>query len=126
MMDPVVLAIAAAAAGKGAEVIVSDSSSALGALLRMIRNRLRGVDRESSELDEVISVPGDTARRDALIGALSRELAADPRFAMAVHDQWCRAREELGTSGDFAVRNEVSGSTGTVVQARDIIGGITF
>lgn len=125
MVDPIVMAIVSAAAGKGAETLISDARSALGALFRMVRGRLGGGDSPTSPFDAFLVEPADSDRRDALISALSREITDDPQFADALRGQLRLARAEIdGSVG--GVRNEFHGSAGTVIQSRDISGGITF
>jgi hypothetical protein len=125
MPDPVVLAIATAAAGKGVETLISDGRSALGALFRMIRERLGRPGAPSSELDEVLANPADTGRRDDLIKALSRQVAADPGFADELRRRWPLVRAEVDASAGGG-RNEFNGSATTVIQAQTINGGIAI
>lgn len=125
MPDPLVLAIATAAAGKGVETLISDGRSAVGALFRMIRDRLGRSGAPSSELDQVVAHPADVDRRDELVRVLSSEIAGDPEFADELRRRWQLARAEIDASVG-GVRNEFNGSAATVIQARDITGGIAI
>lgn len=125
MVDPIALAIVSAAAGKGAEALVADARTALGVLFRMVRQRFAGCKESTTPLDAFLATPADPDCRDTLIAALNREIIKDPGFAEALRDQWRLAQVEVeGSRPD--VHNQFSGTAGTVIQARDISGGVTF
>lgn len=140
MPDPVVLAIAAAVAAKGTEAIADGGRTAVAALVRLVRGRLRPADphaaadaADAGADDDLVPVvgegPDDPVRRERLAAALSRAIAEDPDFRVRLFGAWTAAAAELGVlnrpSGD--ITNQFSGTvTGGVIQARDIHGGVNF
>ncbi|WFE20519.1 hypothetical protein O7621_21850 [Solwaraspora sp. WMMD937] len=91
----------------------------------MIRDRLGRSGAPTSELDQVVAHPADVDRRDELVRVLSSEIAGDPEFADELRRRWQLARAEIDASVG-GVRNEFNGSAATVIQARDITGGIAI
>jgi hypothetical protein len=109
--EPVLVAIAAALAGKG-----------VGSLYDLVRKKF--ADRR--EAAAALAAAGGTASDSAEVQALSHELElaerSDPTFATELRTLW-------GTlsATDGGVINQISGRvTGNVVQAHDIQGGVSF
>ncbi|MEV4756869.1 hypothetical protein AB0J86_17390 [Micromonospora sp. NPDC049559] len=126
MTDPVMLAVATAVATKAAEGLTEGGRSALAALVRLVRGRLRDHD-ESAVLDSAEAEPADDDRVGHLAAALERAASRDPRFADELGRLWRGLRETGSTAVDGGVVNQASGPvSGTVVQARDVQGGIVF
>ena len=131
MPDPILVAIAAALAGKAAGAVAGGGGSALRSLVDLVRRRFAG---DAEVLDAIESdAPGasdasDTTdeRADVLVTALDRAATDDPEFAERLRTLWDQARTELHADRGGVV-NEVSGTvSGHVVQARDVTGGISF
>lgn len=118
-MDELALAVATTVATKGGEALVSGAQTAVGALVRLVRDRLNRAgecrcpsDLASSEVEEVA-------------GRLVLLMREDPTFAVALRRLWGRASVEL-SAADEGVVNMFTGSARNVVQARDIHGGVSF
>lgn len=105
-MDPLSLAIAGAVATGLATGAGESAGAALSALVRRVLRRLAGrTDRPES--------------REQIAAALDEEFTRDPAFRQECHSLWQQATGE-------AVVNSFHGEAGTVVQARDIHGGLTI
>ncbi|MBC2877647.1 MULTISPECIES: hypothetical protein [Streptomyces] len=93
----------------------------------VVRRRPGGEPEEDGELTALAEAPDDAARAAELAEALALRARQDPAFAQALAD-WRRQAEALeGTTrtGSGNVHNSVSGGTqNTVIQARDVSGGI--
>jgi len=119
MADALLLAVAAALAGKAAEVAIDGGRSAWGALVRLVRDRLHGDDAAQATLATAGSQPNDQAIA-ALVAALERAAAADAGFGVRLRELWPQAQAELSARENGVVN--VAGGTvgGHLVQARDL------
>jgi predicted phage gp36 major capsid-like protein len=131
MPDPILLAIAGALAGKAATALASGGRTALGRLYRLVAGKLSAKEQDTKLL-EAVAERTDVARPEQepevgrLAEVLDRAGRDDPEFAGRLRELWTEARTEL-TADRGGVINEVSGDvSGTVVQARDIHGGINI
>lgn len=116
--------LAALAGGLGGAA----GAQAWAGLRELVVRPFRRAAREDSGADALAGLadaPDDAVRAEALAAALADRAAADPLFAAAL-DAWHRtAQTAVPPSG--GVTNTVSGGTqSTVVQARDIHGGLHF
>lgn len=131
MPDPILLAIAGALAGKAATALATGGRTALGRLYRLVADKLSGKEQDVKLLEAVAHrtdapAPGQKAEVGQLATALAQAEQGDPEFASRLRELWTEARTEL-TADRGGVINEVSGDvSGTVVQARDIHGGINI
>ena len=122
MSDELVTMIAAALSAQGRELLVAGSKSALASLVGVIKQRFT---RDQAEvLDAAISHPGDDQRIAALSGLLATVLARDPAFAAQVFSHWQAVRYEA--AGSEAVANTFNGNATTVLQLRDVHGGLSL
>jgi hypothetical protein len=112
-------AIAAALAGKTADAVFSGSKEAFTGLVRLIRQRFGHDDKACKVLKSAQHSPDDPAAMDTLARELDRLVSSDPEIARQISQL-----RTVVTQG--RVLNTVTGSVngGTVVQARDINGGI--
>ena len=111
MPEPVLVAIAAALAGKS-----------MGNLYDLVRKKFAGRKEAAAALEAAKGTPPDSPEVHVLSEHLAEATAADPEFAVALRLSWTQNSASTG-----GVVNEVSGTVhGNVVQARDIQGGITF
>jgi hypothetical protein len=104
-MDPFTLAIAGAVATGIATGAGESTGTALATLVSRIRERL--------------GRSGAPASRDEISGALEQEFTRDPEFRQECEVLWNQVQ------GDSVV-NSFTGQAKTVVQARDIHGGLTI
>ncbi|MDX6740145.1 hypothetical protein [Actinocorallia sp. A-T 12471] len=104
-MDPVTLAIAGAVATGVATGAGEGVGTALSAFVGRIRARFTG--RESA-----------LETTESAAEALDAEFAEDPEFRRECHEEWDR----IGG----AVTNNFTGQARTVIQARDVHGGLTI
>lgn len=131
MPDPILLAIAGALAGKATTALASGGRTALGRLYRLVADKLSVKERDTKLLEAVaertdVARPDQEAEVGQLAEVLDRAGRDDPDFAGRLRELWTEARTEL-TADRGGVINEVSGDvSGTVVQARDIHGGINI
>lgn len=119
MPDEIMTAIAAALAGKTADAVFSGSKEAFTGLVRLIRQRFGHDDKACKVLKSAQHSPDDPAAMDTLARELDRLVSSDPEIARQISQL-----RTVVTQG--RVLNTVTGSVngGTVVQARDINGGI--
>jgi hypothetical protein len=126
MTDPVMVAIAAALAGKATQGLLTGARSAWGTLLRLVKDQASDDPVIDAVLTAAQQEPQDQARIDRLGEVLQRRARYDPVFNEQLRSLWEQTRPELHADHEGTV-NEISGTVGGhVVQARDIQGGITF
>ncbi|MFG1608589.1 hypothetical protein [Actinoplanes sp. NPDC049265] len=122
--------IAVTLATKTAEGLAASGKAALEALARLVRRRFDGRTAvqtalaEAEEEGKTESTEDD--RIEALRRALAQAIADDPSFEAELRDRWQALAPYLDAS-DGGVVNTVAGTVeGSVVQARDVNGGISF
>ena len=119
MPDQIMTAIAAALAGKTADEVFSGGKDAFTALVRLIRERFSHDDKARKTLESAQNAPDDPAAVDALARELDRLASVDPEVGRQI--------SRLGSLvAPGSVLNMVTGPVngGTVVQMRDVHGGI--
>lgn len=126
MADPVMIAIAAALAGKATQGLLSGARSAWGALLRLIKDQAGDDPIIAAALTAAENQPEDQSRIDLLGEVLEQRAQRDPAFDDQLRSLWEQTQPELRAEHGGTI-NEIAGTvSGHVVQARDIEGGITF
>jgi hypothetical protein len=114
MPEPVLVAIAAALAGK-----------AVTSLYDVVKKKFSGRKEAAAALEAAQGAAPDSPQVHALAAELSRAEAEDPQFGTELRQLWNSVSVQQADHG--AVNNQISGTvTGNVVQARDIQGGISF
>jgi hypothetical protein len=118
--DEIMMAVAAALAGKAAEVAADGARGAWEALVRLVRNRFAHDKPASAALDAADARPTDQAALRELGQALERVSAADPGFGDQVRALWPRVSAELSAT-DGGMLNVSTGKVGGhLIQARDL------
>jgi hypothetical protein len=128
MPDPLFSSVAAAVAGKAAEMAVQGGKDACAALVRLVRERF-GHDKEAAAaLEAAGRSPHDEAAIAGLTLALERMVAADAGFAARIGELWPRAALELSASEGGVVNSATGSVSGHLMQARDVRveGGLHF
>lgn len=111
MTDPILVDIAAALAARSAT-----------SLYDLVRSAFARGGRDASALEAAIGAEPDSARVVHLAEELERAADDDPDFAASLRAEWDAARTRRTT-----VANTLHGSvSGTVIQAGDIRGNISF
>ena len=124
MADELVMAVATALATGGADAVVAEGRTALGTLLRKIRDRIGTGTPEAAILDAAVAEPG--TRQQAQLGELlARLMTDDPHFAAYVRSYHNQTTREP-TADREAVVNYFHGSADKVLQARDIHGNVSL
>ncbi len=108
MPDPVLIAIAAALAGKS-----------VGNLYDLVRAKFARHPEATATLEAATNAPPDSPQLQALTQVLSDAAATDPDFNDTLRTLWANNKP--------TVHNEISGDVhGRVIQAGEIHGNITF
>ena len=124
MPDPVMIAIAVALATNAVEGLSHAGRSAFAALTRVVRDKLGGSPQTRALL---IADAGDDTGIRRFAAALERAATADGDFDRELRRRWASLRDEPAITVQGDVVNRVSGDVrGSVVQARDVHGGISF
>lgn len=126
MADPLTTSVVTALV-TGATAAVSDGARTLTTkLATLVRDRLRRRSPEDQDaLDAAVQHPDDPVARRRLVEVLGEHMRDDPAFAQQLRALWSdiTADERHGAE----ITNVVSGQVhGSVVQARDVQGGITL
>ncbi|GAB3449191.1 hypothetical protein GCM10027570_23450 [Streptomonospora sediminis] len=122
MVDQVLIAIAAAVAGKAVEPLAENATSTLRNLRKAVIQRFRAEPEAGDALAAAQADYEDVEAVEVLAGHLDSAAAADP----AIRELTDELRQQFST-GDGGVANIVHGDiSGNVVQARDIHGGINL
>lgn len=120
--------IAVTLATKTAEGLAAGGRAAFEALAGLVRRRFAGRAAAQAALAEregEIDLAAD-ARIEILRRALAQVVAENPGFEAELREGWLALSPHLSV-GDGGVINSVSGTVeGSVVQARDVHGGISF
>lgn len=117
--------VAAALATWATTTAAQSGRKALASLVALVRKRFRTRAEARDVLEGVLAKPAEPSRAAALAELLQQETERDPDFARQVRLLWETARHEADTQA--ALANSVHGNvTGTVVQARDVHGGIVI
>lgn len=117
MTDPILLAVATTLATKAAT-----------GLYEFVKNKFakRGA-ADTTALEQAVGAAPDSQQVHTLAAALSRAAAEDSTFATELHAQWQQVTQVAQHAEPGGVNNQISGTvTGTVVQAKDISGGLHF
>jgi len=107
---------------KCSDALVAGGTSAVRALLALVRKRLR---HDTGVLAGALAYPDDDDRRVRLVEALAEAMQRDPGFAEELRVQWRAASVELQADRGGVV-NQFSGQASKVVQARDIHGDLSL
>jgi hypothetical protein len=118
-MDTSVLAQVLAALAQGA---AGQAGQQAWTALAALAGRILGPDAaETTAIEAARTAAPDPAR---LAGVLAGRAGTDPGFAAALQD-WLTGTRALLAAGNTTTVNQVTGQvSGTVIQARDIDGGI--
>jgi hypothetical protein len=122
--EELAMAVAATVATAGTEAVVASGSRAVGALVRLVRDRLARRGGDEDPVQDAIEHPDDRQRLAALAGALLGAMADDPALAGRLRE--ILPPDAAPTAADGGTVNHFSGRAATVVQARDIQGGISL
>lgn len=121
------VAVATTLVTKAAEGLTEAGKEAFAALARLVRRKLNDDPDALSALGHTADQTDEGVRTQRLGEALERIATRDPAFADELARLWSGMRGEGVTAADSGVVNQISGAvSGTVVQARDVHGGISF
>lgn len=119
-MDPIMLSIASAIAGKAGEAAAEGGKSAWGVLVRVVRARLGHDKAAAGALEAACAQPDDMAVVRVLALALERISAADATFGAQVQALWPSAQAELSAREGGTVNSNTGTVGGHLIQARDL------
>lgn len=123
MADPLAASVVSALIA-GTSAAVSDGTRALlTKLAAVLRDRFRRKPSDVGVLEAAIAKPDDPVARKRLVALLEQHLRDDAEFAEALRRIW----DESHAARPDEITNVVTGTVyGSVIQARDISGGITL
>jgi hypothetical protein len=123
MIDLAAEIVTAIASGAGGS-LGAKGTEAMSRLLSGLRARFRHQPESRGALEISVEEPGDLAAREHLVALLREHMGSDDEFAAWLANLWAEVRPALQAGGSVSA-NVVSGTVhGSVVQARDIQGGI--
>ena len=124
MTDPIATSIATAVA-TGATAALTDATRALiTKLANLIRERLRKKPSDQDTLEAATRNPEDSDAVRRLAALLEQHMREDPHLAQHLHALW---RDIAAAGGHDQVTNTITGQVhGSVIQARDVYGGISI
>ncbi|MEU6204130.1 hypothetical protein ABZ814_11135 [Micromonospora musae] len=125
MDDPLMLAAATTLVAWATTELAQGTRSAVSGLTEFLRHRFRHEQAAEQTVEVALRHPtADTVRR--LAALLEQETLRDPLFDADFRARFAKVQAIVATDqGD--VTNTVSGDvSGSVVQARDVHGGISF
>lgn len=120
MADEIMMAVAAALAGKVAEAAVGGARGAWEALVRLVRDRFAHDEVASAALAAADARPTDQVAVRELGQALERVGTADPSFAEQVRAMWPQASRELSVTHGGVLNVSTGTVSGHMIQARDL------
>ncbi|GAA3770984.1 hypothetical protein GCM10022225_67630 [Plantactinospora mayteni] len=124
MADPVMVTAVAALVSWATTELAEGGRSAAQSLISYVRERFRNRPDERAVVDAALCQPSTPVTASRLADLLEQESAADPVFGEEFRSHWTRVHAAL-IAAQGGVLNSVWGDvSGTVVQARDVRGGI--
>lgn len=121
MADPLTTSIAAAVATGATTALADGVRSLVTKLAAVIRDRFQRDPSDQDTLDAATRDPGDTAAVQRLANLLEQRMRDDPGFGDRVRTLWSEI------SSHDKISNVVTGPVhGSVIQARDVHGGIAI
>lgn len=115
MPEPVLISIAAAAAGR-----------AVTGLYKLIKAKFADDPEATAVFEAAEGTAEDSQEVRKLAATLEKKQQADPMFGEQLRDEWERA-SVVQRAESAGVTNQISGNvSGKVLQARDIHGDISF
>lgn len=125
-MDPIMQSIATALAGQVATALGTGGKKALEKVRDLVRRKARDDAETSAALAAADDRPVDHPTVKALAQRLDQLAAADPEFSNELRTAGTVLHNEI-TAGEGGVVNNNAGTvTGTLIQARDVQGGINL
>jgi hypothetical protein len=124
--DPVMVTIATTLVAWATTTLADHAKVQVASLVSLLRDRFRGDPPAAAVVEAAIEGGGDEETTSRLAQLLETESSDDPGFGEHLRALWTSAAQEINAlRGDNAnvVVGDVSGS---VVQARDIHGGVSF
>ncbi|GAA5199600.1 hypothetical protein GCM10023322_75600 [Rugosimonospora acidiphila] len=127
MIDEQVLsAIAVAVSTKAVEGLAEGGKATFATLVRLIRRRFQSKASAREALGTAEVSPGDAARVATLRAELARVIAEDPDFEAELREIWRGLGPYLNGARAEVTNRVVGDVSGSVVQARDVHGGIAI
>lgn len=121
--DPIMAAVASALVTWATTAVAQSGREALGTLVTLVRRRFQSRPSDRDLVEGALTAPAEPTRAALLAELLQHESDRDPDFARQVHLLW-RAVQAQGDGQPSAVNAVVGDIDGTVIQARDVHGGI--
>lgn len=123
MADPLTTSIATAVATGATTALADGVRTMVTKLAAVIRDRFRREQSDQDTLDAAMRDPSDTAAVGRLAELLEGRMRDDPDFAERVRALW----SEIAAASHDKISNVVTGPVhGSVIQARDVHGGIAI
>ncbi|MGH3164892.1 MAG: hypothetical protein ACRDN0_03230 [Trebonia sp.] len=124
MSADIVAEVVNAIATSAGESLTAKGVAAVGRLISALRARFRDHPESRGTLEIALDEPSERAALDNLAAVLRARAAQDAEFAAWLADAWAGIRPDIQADQGGTV-NVVSGTVhGSVVQARDVHGGI--
>ena len=120
MTDPIIVAIATAAAGKIGESLSAGVGETMTAIARRVREKLGPRPTALATLD---AARDDPARIADLAVLLDEAMTSDPEFGRQLRALWQQNAVRVSEDG---VVNEFHGNAERVVQLRDVHGDLNL
>jgi hypothetical protein len=124
--EQILAAVALTLATKAAEGLAEGGKAAFAALATLVRRRFEGRPTGMVALVEAEADPSDRERVRSLQGELEVAVLEDPEFGVRLQALWRDFQPHLIANADGVVNNVTGTVGGSVVQARDVHGGISF
>jgi hypothetical protein len=122
--DPITTSIATALATAATTALTDASRGLTAKVATLLRERFRRDYSSRGALEAVMHDPDDHAAVQRLAELLDQRMREDPVFAQRLREFWAG---NAASDGRHDVTNTVRGPVqGSVVQARNVHGGITF
>ncbi|MFY1653240.1 hypothetical protein ACN27J_20415 [Solwaraspora sp. WMMB762] len=123
MTEPIMATVVSALVTWATTAVAQGGSNTVKSWVRLIRNRFQERPAELTLVEGTLSTQVQPEQTTQAAELLWQEAERDPEFARQLVALW----RAVGTPGssDGSVTNQISGDVeGTVIQARDVFGGI--
>ncbi|HEX4721381.1 MAG TPA: hypothetical protein VH333_02625 [Pseudonocardiaceae bacterium] len=103
------------------------ATKATGALFDLVKSTFSRHPKAAAALARAVDEPPDSTPALALAERLAQVEAAEPEFGKQLRDEWAKVTTTMQTADHGGVTNSITGTvSGTVIQARDIHGGVSL
>lgn len=126
MIEAFVNDLVAALGSNGGRALAEAAVAAIGRLTAGLRDKFRRDPAARGALEIVVDDPTDAKARERLAALITQRLERDADFSAWLRTEWELAERAFAQVDDAGANSVTGNVAGSVVQARDIHGGVNI